>query len=85
MKGVKHVRKWREEALRGELSEPSYVTILRHHPAGTRGGVGEADLVAPRPDRHRGGSRHGRALGDQAEEALGRRRVAVTQTRRGQS
>jgi len=85
MKGVKHVRKWKEAALRGELSEPCYVTILRRHPAGTRGGIGEADLVAPRPDRHRGGSRYGRALGGQAEEALGRRRVAVTQTRRGRA
>jgi len=81
MKGVKHARQWREEALRGELCEPSYVTILRRHPAGTGGGAGEADLVASRPDRNRGHGRHSRSLGYSPEEALGRRRIAVRQTR----
>lgn len=59
MKGVKHVRRWKEEALRGELCEPSYVAILRHHSAGTRSRDGQEDLVAAAPDR--GGShRRGR-------------------------
>lgn len=85
MRGVKHVRRWREDALRGELCEPRTVAVHRRRAAGARSGASEADLVAPRPAGHRGHGHGGSALDDSAEETLGRRPVAVRRTRRGWS
>lgn len=85
MKGVKHVRRWREESLRGELCEPGLVAIHRRRPAGARGGAGEADLVAPRTSGHRGHRGHRLAVDSAAEETLGRRPVGVRRTCRGWS
>ena len=85
MKGVKHVRRWREEALRGELCEPGRVAVLRRRPTGTGSAAGEADLVDPRPDRDRMHGRRGRALGYQAEETLERRLVMSTRSQRSWS
>lgn len=85
MKGVKHVRRWREDALRGELCEPRVVAIHRRRPAGARSGTGEADLVAPRATDNRGHRGHRLAVDSATEEAVGRRSVAVRRTRRGWS
>lgn len=77
MKGVKHVRRWKEEALRGELSEPGVVALLRHDPTHPRRGARETDLVAPRTHRDHHHAHSRLALGRRAQETLGRT-VAAT-------
>lgn len=85
MKGVKHARRWREDALRGELCEPGLVAVHRRRTTSTHSGTGEADLVAPRALGHRGHRGHRLAMDSATEEAVGRRSVAVRCPRRGWS